>query len=133
MWRWKTYGDPQDPDIVQRVNHYYNENAYDHNVSTISPHDINVLIDKLRSNASPGVDGITAEHIKNGKCTILSQLFSSLYSFIISFTCIPSSFCNGIIVPILKKPTLNPIQTENYRPITISTTFSKLLELMLIH
>ena len=79
-----------------------------------------------------GVDGITAEHINNGKCTILSQLLSSLYSFIISFTCIPSSFCNGIVVPILKKPTLNPNQTENYRPITISTTFSKLLGLMLI-
>ena len=67
---------PQDPDFVQRVNHYYNENAYNYNVSTISPYDINVLIDKLRSNASPGVDGITAEHIKNGKCTMLSQLLS---------------------------------------------------------
>ena len=46
-------------------------------MSTIYPHDINLLIDKLRANASPGVDGITAEHIKNGKCTILSQLLSS--------------------------------------------------------
>ena len=39
---------------------------------------------------------------------------------------------NDIIVPIWKKPNLNPNQTENYRPITIITTFSKLLELMLI-
>ena len=35
---------PQDPDIVQRVNHYYNENACNHNVSTISPHDISILM-----------------------------------------------------------------------------------------
>ena len=35
-------------------------------------------------------------------------------------------------MPIQKKSTLNPNQAESYRPITISTTLSKLLKRMLI-
>ncbi len=35
----------------------------------------------------------------------------------------------GIIIPLLKKQTLNPNDTGSYRPITLSSTFSKLLEL----
>ncbi len=57
-------------------------------------------------------------------CNALANLFNN--------TCIPSTFCHGVIVPILKKSTLNPNEAENYRPITISNTLSKLLELMLI-
>jgi hypothetical protein len=34
----------------------------------------------------------------------------------------------GTIVPILKKPNLNPNDVANYRPITVSTSYSKLLQ-----
>ena len=40
----------------------------------------------------------------------------------------PSSFYNGVIIPILKKPTLDPNRPENYRPITLSSVHSKVIE-----
>jgi hypothetical protein len=38
----------------------------------------------------------------------------------------------GIIVPLLKKPTMNPHKAESYRPITLSSTHAKLLELLVM-
>ena len=41
-------------------------------------------------------------------------------------------FLTGIIVPILKKSTLNPNTAENYRPIMLSSVHAKLIELFMI-
>ena len=38
------------------------------------------------------------------------------------YNCIPNVFSTGVIIPILKKPTLDPSVPSNYRP--ISTVFS---------
>ena len=38
----------------------------------------------------------------------------------------------GVIVPILKKPALNPSLPVNYRPITLSSVFTKLFELLIL-
>ena len=40
----------------------------------------------------------------------------------------PESFCKGLLIPVLKKPHLDPTLPKNYRPITIATSFSKLME-----
>jgi hypothetical protein len=125
-------GAPIDSDISQHVDSYYAKYVDCDNVSTLDSTHITKLIDKCRHNASPGVDGITAEHLQYGKSDVLCNLLTSLFNMILSHKCIPSSFCHGVIVPLLKKPTLNPNQPENYRPITISTTLSKILEFMLI-
>ena len=44
----------------------------------------------------------------------------------------PSSFNTGIIVPVLKKATLNPNEPSNYRPITLSSVFSKIAEMIMV-
>ncbi len=35
------------------------------------------------------------------------------------------------MIPVLKKPTLNPTEPGNYRPIIVSSIFSKLFELLI--
>ena len=45
---------------------------------------------------------------------------------------VPLSFSDGTIVPILKKKNLNPDLLDHYRPITLTNTASKLLELVLL-
>ena len=37
-----------------------------------------------------------------------------------------------MIVPVLKKPTLDPGNPEKYRPITMSSVFDKLFELLIL-
>ena len=98
----------------------------------ITPDQINKLLKCLEGNSSPGVDGITAEHLKFGNSHILCEHLAALFSFIITNTVVPSDFNMGIIVPILKKPCLNPNEPHNYRPITLSTTYSKLLEMCML-
>ena len=46
--------------------------------------------------------------------------------------CVPSCFNTGVIIPIMKKATLDPNIPEHYRPITLSSTYSKLFESIII-
>ena len=50
----------------------------------------------------------------------------------ISFAIIPDLFQSSIIVPILKKATLDPNIPTNYRPIAISSIHTKLVEYSLM-
>ena len=43
-----------------------------------------------------------------------------------------TSFSQGLLIPLLKKTTLDPTIAKNYRPITISNTMSKILELYIL-
>ena len=77
---------------------------------------------------NPGVDGITAEHLIHGKSLTLCTMLSELYSVMLSRSCVPSVFHTGLIIPILKKSTLNPNLAKNYRPVTPSSIHTKLVE-----
>jgi retron-type reverse transcriptase len=48
------------------------------------------------------------------------------------FGCLPKAFSVGKLVPILKKPNLDPSLPASYRPITVSVTLSKLVELLIL-
>ena len=85
------------------------------------------LVKKLKLNRSPGFDGIQPEHVKYGICS-LSKILCNIITVCGKYGVLPKSFCTGLLVPILKKPALDPSVPKNYRPIIISTTFSKLLE-----
>jgi hypothetical protein len=41
---------------------------------------ISDFIDKLPGGKSPGIDGVTSEHLKNGKSSKLCELLANLYS-----------------------------------------------------
>ena len=80
-----------------------------------------MLISNLRKNKSPGLDGITAEHLIYGKSSLMCSLLASLYTIILSRAYVPTLFTTGLIVPILKSPTLNLNIAQNDWPITLSS------------
>ena len=60
------------------------------------------------------------------------EILSNVFEVMLGWHVVASDMQVGSIVPVLKKPTLNPNMPGNYRPITISTTYSKLFELYLL-
>ena len=100
--------------------------------SHVSPEDVDKVIAKLKRNSSPGIDGVTAEFLIYGRSGILCQHLAALYSNILTHNYVPSVFATGVLVPVLKKSTLNPTVPSNYRPITVSSVFAKLFEILIL-
>ena len=86
----------------------------------------------MNSNSAPGPDGVTVNHLKQSFNSKLPEMLSHLFNLCLKFGIVPSkssNFCDGVIVPILKKPNIDPSLPNNYRPITVSNIFSKIFEL----
>ena len=63
---------------------------------------------------------------------MLCNVLASVYNVILGFSCVPDVIKMGIVIPVLKISTLNASMPENYRPITLSSTHAKMVELLLI-
>ena len=94
-----------------------------HSTINVTPQDVYEMIHVLNRGVSPGCDGITVEHLIHGMSSPLCKLLADLYSIILSYSLVPTIFKMGIIIPILKKPTLDCNNVVNYRPITLSSVF----------
>ena len=70
-----------------------------------------------------------SEHLKYAVESRIPFVLSCILTLCVQYHIVPASFMKGILVPPLKKPSIDPSSPNNYRPITVSTTFSKLLEL----
>ena len=82
-----TSSDTAHIDVRQRVwEHYDAHHDVRHNQS-VSPDYIGTIIDKLHRGRSPGIDGISPEHLIHGKSDKLLLILSSLYSVILSRAC----------------------------------------------
>ena len=77
----------------------------------------NNLIRKLKHGVAPSSDsdGITAEHFLPGLSPTLATILADVYSIMLSSATVPKSFCTGILIPILKKPSCDPNNLSNYR------------------
>ena len=62
--------------------------------------------------------------------TLLATFVTFTYCF--QFGVVPTNFTKGILIPLFKKPSLDPTLCKNYRPIIVSTAFSKLAELCIL-
>ena len=89
-------------------------------------------IKKLHLGSAPGCDGITAEHLKHALGSGITQHPSVMYSLCLGYGVGPTSFKKGVLIHVLKKPTLDSSVPGNYRPITISSTLSKIIELYIL-
>ena len=66
----------------------------------IDKNTIETLIDSLNLGCTPGMDGVTSEHLLYGKSSALLTILSSLCSFILSNACVPTAFNTGVVIPI---------------------------------
>ena len=89
------------------------------------------LVKSLKQDKSPGYDGISPEHLVHGMSSTLADILANLFSLIISTATVPSIFTSGVIIPILKKPSCDPNVPSNYRPITLSSIHSKIVEMLI--
>ena len=92
--------------------------------------EVRKCINKLHLRKAPGHDGITAEHLRYGGpplCRFICILFNSM----IRAEYIPSNFRKGIQVPLYKGKNTCPLDPDNYRGITLLSSFNKLFEMII--
>ncbi len=82
-------------------------------------------ITSLSNSQSVGVDGLTSDIIKSN-ATLIAQQLTYIFNLSFSEGVFPNLLKNAIVVPIYKSGVHN--DPGNYRPISILTVFSKLLE-----
>ena len=63
----------------------------------------------------------------------MSVLISLLLNCIVIHGYLPNDLMSTVIVPIVKNKTGNITGMDNYRPIAITTVFSKVIELLLLY
>jgi hypothetical protein len=98
----------------------------------LRPSQVGGLIKSLKKGRCAGADGILAEHLIYAASPTLNTLLSDLLNLCIRFHTVPSAFTQGLLIPVLKKPHLDATMAKNYRPITVSSTLAKVLELYIL-
>ena len=97
----------------------------------ISPGEIEDAINNLAEGKSCGIDGIYAEHLKYCSLNYRSLLARCMTSFLVHGY-LPDTLMSVILVPIIKDKSGKINSKDNYRPIAIASTMSKLLEKLLL-
>ena len=98
----------------------------------VSAAEADCLILRLSRGKAPGPDGVTVEHFFYGRSSVMLKCLAQLLTICLSGGWVPSIFAKSTVVPLLKRSGLDPNVLENYRPISLTTVASKLLELILL-
>ena len=97
-----------------------------------SLNEISSCIDKLHFKKAPGHDGVTAEHLRYGGAK-LHQAICFLFNACVRYEFVPSNFRKGVQVPLYKGKNSCPLKPDNYRGITLLSSFNKLFEMVIWH
>lgn len=87
-----------------------------------------LAIKLLKRGKSVGVDLLNPEIFIEG-CDILAPILCRLFNYMFDNSTYPTSWTEGIIIPVPKKGNLN--DANNYRGITLTSIFSKIFSLLL--
>ena len=86
------------------------------------------LILSLKKGKSPGLDNLTADHLRNAH-PLIAELLCKLFHLMIVIGYVPDAFGRGILVPIPKSTTGKfDVNTEDFRGISLNPIISKLFE-----
>ena len=80
----------------------------------------------------PYADGITAEHLIYSADSDIVRHITRMLTLCVQFGVVPDNFTNGLLIPIPKKAGCDTSVPKNWRPIVISTTLSKILEMYVL-
>ena len=97
----------------------------------MSSAEIEEIIAALACNKSPGLDGLTSEHIKFSYSK-LPVLLSILMSAVLTRDHVPKSAIRSVLVPIIKNTNNRITDKDNYRPICLSNVLTKVIEKVLL-
>jgi hypothetical protein len=99
------------------------------NPEPISVEEVQKAINSLNTKKAPDVDGITAEHLKNGGI-LLTAALTQLVNTIMSQRRVPARLKLGLLTPIWKKKKDKTVPA-NYRGITVISVVGKVIEKLL--
>ena len=106
---------------------YYNTTDFYCYVSIIG-----ILMNKLPCNSAAGFDGVRAEHLFYCSSRINPHL-SIFFNMCLTHGHLPVSCLKTVISPVIKNTIADVSDANNYRPIDVSTIFSKLFEHVILH
>ncbi len=93
----------------------------------LSVSEIYNCISNLKRGKAAGCDGISAEHFLYAHCNV-ACIVTLLFNACISHQYLPQGLTKTIIIPLVKDMKEDVTSKDNYRPISITTVLSKLLE-----
>ena len=98
----------------------------------ITVQDVKRAMKSLNMSSSQGHDGLTPQHVSCSHPVIYIML-SLLFTVCTGHSLLPDDLLKVIISPIVKDKNGDLCSKDNYRPIAVSTVFSKILELILLY
>ena len=110
----------------------YNVNFGETKTVSVTEEQVVKSIKRLKLGRSHGHDGVQSEHLRYALGTGVEKILSEILTICGIYSVLPESFVIGLLVPILKKPTLDPSVPKSYRPIIVSSVFSKILEYVIL-
>ena len=99
---------------------------------TVDGGEMTSIINDLSYNNSPGLDGLTAEHMKYADPQLL-VLLSALVSSILVHGYKPKVITESVIVPVIKDKHRRVNDKGNYRLVCLSNIRSKIVEAILLN
>ncbi|CAC5368796.1 unnamed protein product [Mytilus coruscus] len=91
--------------------------------------EVKLSIQKIKTGKSPGSDGISAEHLQNMPVELL-QYTLNIINLILTEKDVPFTLKEDVLTPVLKSGK-DKMYAENYRGITVTNSFSTLIESIL--
>ena len=99
--------------------------------SNVTAEDVAKCIGNLKHHKAVYLDSISSEHLIFGGPQLVVHL-ALLFNSMIYHSFVPSDFCNGVIIPLLKSKHGDATDINMYRGITLSPAISKLFESALL-
>ena len=133
LWRarFQTIANCVDTNVNEEfvVNALRNARATDNDVVTV--HELKHIVANLKNNKAIGNDGIPGEVFKYASPRLLT-IMCILLSSCLLMRKLPNELMKVVLIPLLKCRSKDPSDTNNYRPIAIATSMSKVLEQVLL-
>ena len=117
--------------IEKEVLFKINENKNKKFKLNLSPLQISTAISQLNKGKAFGYDSVSAEMFMYADAHAFKPILAKFYSAIINHDLIPSNFNVSMVTPIPKSKEM-PKSPTNFRPISVSTTYANIFELLLL-
>ncbi|KAJ2951199.1 hypothetical protein O0L34_g5592 [Tuta absoluta] len=105
----------------------YAEQCNDLCKSRLTAEDIRKCVHAMKRGKSPGHDGLSVEHVIYGG-QLLHEKIALFMNACIQHGYLPADFMRTLVVPIVKNKTGDISSLTNYRPISLATVLSKIME-----
>ena len=103
----------------------------DGRTESVTVHDVNKAIKAINTSSSPGHDGITPGHLIHAH-PLIGILLSLFFTCCFNHSFLPEALMKVVIFPLVKDKHGDICNISNYRPISLSTVSSKILEAVIL-